>query len=126
MKYINSKKKGYTIQIVLSIFLVMIQLISYSVSNLMITSNAINSMSQVDESRLLEVLIVGYFKYEVKYGLLLSDEITNDDVTVYYTVDDMGSNFIINCRITNKEHINKFKIKIEKDTAYIKEFNYSS
>lgn len=126
MKYINSKKKGNTIQIVLSIFLVMIQLISYSVSNLMITSNAINSMSQVDESRLLEVLIVGYFKYEVKYGLLLSDEITNDDVTVYYTVDDMGSNFIINCRITNKEHINKFKIKIEKDTAYIKEFNYSS
>lgn len=119
-----NKNKGSSLQIVLITFAILINslllLINYTISY----KHTVNNISLLDSLRVIEVMTIGYYKQEIKDGLLLSDEIIVENCSIYYTVDDMGSTFDINTRFTLYDYQYEFFTKIEKNDAIVKEFKY--
>lgn len=116
--------KGSILQIVLIIFMVMILNIGLFITNTLNNSKAINQVKEINKARLLELTIIRYYKETILNDILLSDEITIDDYTVHYTVDDMGSYYYIVTKIEKNEQVYSFNLEINLKTLSISAFEY--
>lgn len=116
--------KGSVLQIVLVLFMVtslyLLSVFTLSLEN----GRGIQRSKELNTMRLLEVSIIGYYKQEVVNGLLLSDSITIDDISVEYTIDDMGSYYIIYTTIVQKQGEYQFLVHLDLETFLVTKFEY--
>lgn len=117
-------QKGSVLQIVLVIFFVL----SISIMSMatVVLNNARTNLNiqELDKYRLLEVLLLGYYKYEIVNGLLISDEIQVGESTIYYTVDDMATYYQINTTISDNNSSYSFIVDIDLDKNLVTKFEY--
>ena len=71
----------------------------------------------MNETRLIENILLANYKYENKNSILLSDYLTIDDYAISYTVDDMGNYFYIETTIEkeNKKYLSHVELNKEKN-----------
>ncbi len=79
---------------------------------------------EIDKVRLTELAVISHLRNEQKNGLLLSDEISIDTTTIYYTIDDYGTTFGIFVRISHNDEYYEFTCKLNKESCRITEFQY--
>ena len=72
-------------------------------------------LKRSNEIRLIENIMIGYYKYENINGLLLSNYFVINDYEINYTVDDMGSYYYIETRIINDDFKNEFIIELNSE-----------
>lgn len=109
------KKKGSSLQVVLVILLILSLNILTICQFTIMNARSMNMLKQSNEIRLIENIIIGYYKYENINGLLLSDYFVIDDYEINYSVDDMGSYYYIETRIIKDDFRNEFIIELNRE-----------
>lgn len=108
-------KKGSALQVVLVILLILslniLSICQFTIMN----ARSMQMLKQSNEIRLLENILIGYYKYENVNGLLLSNYFLIDDYEIIYTVDDMGTYYYIETRIINDDYKDEFVIELNRD-----------
>lgn len=116
------KKKGSALQVVLVILLVLsLNILSVCQFTIM-NARSINMLKQSNEIRLIENIMVGYYKYENINGLLMSNYFLIDDYDINYTVDDMGSYYYIETRIINDDFRDEFIVELNREQNIVQKF----
>lgn len=118
------KRKGSILQIVLIIFLVLVLNISMFFSNVIVNRKAIYRVKEINESRLIELTILRYYKEMILNDILISDIIYVGEYTIDYTVDDLGRYYYIVTKLSNKLYEYSFDLKINIQTLVISSFEY--
>ena len=118
------KRKGSILQIVLIIFLVLVLNISMFFSNVIVNRKAIYRVKEINESRLIELTILRYYKEMILNDILISDIIYVGEYTIDYTVDDLGRYYYIVTKLSNKLYEYRFDLKINIQTLVISSFEY--
>lgn len=97
MKTMNkfNKTQGSILQLVLIIFLVLVLNIGVFFSGIINNSKAINRVKEINESRLIELTILRYYKEMILNEVLISDIINIQNYVIEYTVDDLGNFYYI-------------------------------
>lgn len=117
-------QKGSVLEIVLVIFFVL-SISIMSVATVVLNNARTNqNIKELDKQRLLELSILGYYKQEIKNGLLISDEIQIDSYTIYYTVDDMATYYQINTTISSDIMAYDFVVDINLENILVTKFEY--
>lgn len=82
-----------------------------------LNSRSFKGLKEVNETRLIENILLANYKYENKNSILLSDYLTIDDYAISYTVDDMGNYFYIETTIEkeNKKYLSHVELNKEKN-----------
>lgn len=107
----------------LQITLVLLLILSLNIFSLcqitILNSRSFKGLKEVNETRLIENILLANYKYENKNSILLSDYLTIDDYAISYTVDDMGNYFYIETTIEkeNKKHL--FHVELNKEKNII-------
>ena len=87
----------------LQITLVLLLILSLNIFSLcqitILNSRSFEGLKEVNETRLIENILLANYKYENKNSILLSNYLTIDDYAISYTVDDMGNYFYIETTI---------------------------
>ncbi len=125
MKMMNkfNKTQGSILQLVLIIFLVLVLNIGVFFSGIINNSKAINRVKEINESRLIE-LILRYYKEMILNEVLISDIINIQNYVIEYTVDDLGNFYYILTTVRKKEQEYSFNLKIDIETLVISSFEY--
>ena len=115
MKTMNkfNKTQGSILQLVLIIF-----------SGIINNSKAINRVKEINESRLIELTILRYYKEMILNEVLISDIINIQNYVIEYTVDDLGNFYYILTTVRKKEQEYSFNLKINIETLVISSFEY--
>ena len=96
----------------LQITLVLLLILSLNIFSLcqitILNSRSFKGLKEVNETRLIENILLANYKYENKNSILLSNYLTIDAYAISYTVDDMGNYFYIETTIEkeNKKQVN--------------------
>lgn len=69
----------------------------------------------MNETRLIENILLANYKYENKNSILLSNYLTIDDYAISYTVDDMGNYFYIETTINKENKKQQFNVELNKE-----------
>ena len=117
-------QKGSVLQIVLVIFFVLSISIMSMATVVLNNARTNQNIKELDKQRLLELSILGYYKQEIKNGLLISDEIQIDSYTIYYTVDDMATYYQINTTISSDTMKYCFVVDINLENILVTKFEY--
>lgn len=118
-------QKGTVLQVTLMMLVIIIFNILTLFNTCIIKAKALKRVETIDKQRLLETMLIAYFKEESKNSILLSDEYTMDNVCVKYTVDDMGDEYEINVYESLNNNI-KIKVLLDKNHHKINGINYES
>ena len=120
MKTMNkfNKTQGSILQLVLIIFLVLVLNIGVFFSGI------INNSKEINESRLIELTILRYYKEMILNEVLISDIINIQNYVIEYTVDDLGNFYYILTTVRKKEQEYSFNLKINIETLVISSFEY--
>ncbi|WP_285946895.1 hypothetical protein [Thomasclavelia cocleata] len=118
-----NKTQGSILQLVLIIFLVLVLNIGVFFSGIINNSKAINRVKEINESRLIE-LILRYYKEMILNEVLISDIINIQNYVIEYTVDDLGNFYYILTTVRKKEQEYSFNLKIDIETLVISSFEY--
>ena len=126
MKTMNkfNKTQGSILQLVLIIFLVLVLNIGVFFSGIINNSKAINRVKEINESRLIELTILRYYKEMILNEVLISDIINIQNYVIEYTVDDLGNFYYILTTVRKKEQEYSFNLKINSETLVISSFEY--
>ncbi|WP_286077723.1 hypothetical protein [Thomasclavelia cocleata] len=126
MKMMNkfNKTQGSILQLVLIIFLVLVLNIGVFFSGIINNSKAINRVKEINESRLIELTILRYYKEMILNEVLISDIINIQNYVIEYTVDDLGNFYYILTTVRKKEQEYSFNLKIDIETLVISSFEY--
>ncbi len=126
MKMMNkfNKTQGSILQLVLIIFLVLVLNIGVFFSGIINNSKAINRVKEINESRLIELTILRYYKEMILNEVLISDIINIQNYVIEYTVDDLGNFYYILTTVRKKEQEYSFNLKINIETLVISSFEY--
>ncbi|MCI9130431.1 hypothetical protein CWE04_11090 [Thomasclavelia cocleata] len=126
MKTMNkfNKTQGSILQLVLIIFLVLVLNIGVFFSGIINNSKAINRVKEINESRLIELTILRYYKEMILNEVLISDIINIQNYVIEYTVDDLGNFYYILTTVRKKEQEYSFNLKINIETLVISSFEY--
>lgn len=126
MKTMNkfNKTQGSILQLVLIIFLVLVLNIGVFFSGIINNSRAINRVKEINESRLIELTILRYYKEMILNEVLISDIINIQNYVIEYTVDDLGNFYYILTTVRKKEQEYSFNLKINIETLVISSFEY--
>ena len=73
----------------------------------------------MNETRLIENILLADYKYENKNSILLSNYLTIDDYAISYTVDDMGNYFYIETTIEKENKKQLFHVELNKEKNII-------
>ena len=121
MKTMNkfNKTQGSILQLVLIIFLVLVLNIGVFFSGIINNSKAINRVKEINESRLIELTILRYYKEMILNEVLISDIINIQNYVIEYTVDDLGNFYYILTTVRKKEQEYSFNLKINIETLVI-------
>ena len=126
MKTMNkfNKTQGSILQLVLIIFLVLVLNIGVFFSGIINNSKAINRVKEINQSRLIELTILRYYKEMILNEVLISDIINIQNYVIEYTVDDLGNFYYILTTVRKKEQEYSFNLKINIETLVISSFEY--
>ena len=126
MKTMNkfNKTQGSILQLALIIFLVLVLNIGVFFSGIINNSKAINRVKEINESRLIELTILRYYKEMILNEVLISDIINIQNYVIEYTVDDLGNFYYILTTVRKKEQEYSFNLKINIETLVISSFEY--
>lgn len=124
MKKFYRNQKGSVLQIVLIVFFVLSTSILSTATFVLENARAYSRNKELHENRVLEVAILGYYKYEIREGILISDEIKIDDYTIYYTVDDIADYYEITTTIESKDTSYSFIVDINLKNVLVTKFEY--
>ena len=126
MKTMNkfNKTQGSILQLVLIIFLVLVLNIGVFFSGIINNSKAINRVKEINESRLIELTILRYYKEKILNEVLISDINNIQNYVIEYTVDDLGNFYYILTTVRKKEQEYSFNLKINIETLVISSFEY--
>ncbi len=126
MKTMNkfNKTQGSILQLVLIIFLVLVLNIGVFFSGIINNSKAINRVKEINESRLIELTILRYYKEMILNEVLISDIINIQNYVIEYTIDDLGNFYYILTTVRKKEQEYSFNLKINIETLVISSFEY--
>lgn len=124
IKLSNQVNKGTILQIVLIVFLVLILNLNLVLVMIVESARGIERTKKLNDARVLELTILRYYKETILNDMLFSDEITIDDYTVKYTVDDMGSYYYIVTTVKQKDIEYSFELDINLETLIISSFDY--
>ena len=119
-----NKTQGSILQLVLIIFLVLVLNIGVFFSGIITNSKAINRVKEINESRLIELTILRYYKEMILNEVLISDIINIQNYVIEYTVDDLGNFYYILTTVRKKEQEYSFNLKINIETLVISSFEY--
>lgn len=122
--HFQMNNRGTILQVVLIIFMILILNIGLILNTVIVNSNSIRQIQQLDKNRLIELSILRYYKESILNGVLISDEIKVDDYMINYTVDDFESYYYIVTTISENEQNYSFKLKIDRQSIVILEFDY--
>lgn len=107
--------KGSALQITL-VLLLILSLNIFSLCQITIlNSRSFNGLKEVNEIRLIENILLANYKYENKNSILLSNYLTIDDYTISYTVDDMGSYYLIETTIEKENMKHQFNVELNRE-----------
>lgn len=109
------KNKGSALQVVLVILLILSLNILTICQFTILNARSMKMLKRSNEIRLIENIMIGYYKYENINGLLLSNYFVINDYEINYTVDDMGSYYYIETRIINDDFKNEFIIELNSE-----------
>ena len=84
----------------------------------------IESLKRVDHVRILTNSTIAYIKYINKNEILLSENYQKNDITIHYTVDDMGDYFYVAVTIQDIDHMIQFVFDLDKQKNTINNFAY--
>ena len=126
MKTMNkfNKTQGSILQLVLIIFLVLVLNIGVFFSGIINNSKAINRVKEINESRLIELTILRYYKEMILNEVLIIEIINIQNYVIEYTVDDLGNFYYILTTVRKKEQEYSFNLKINIETLVISSFEY--
>lgn len=103
----------------LQITLVLLLILSLNIFSLcqitILNSRSFNGLQEVNETRLIENILLANYKYENKNSILLSNYLTIDDYTISYTVDDMGSYYLIETTIEKGNKKYRFNTELNRE-----------
>ena len=123
-RQILKSRSGSTLQVVLVIFLVlMISLLSYGVY----MKNACELYRYellMNQQREIEILFKNYCRKTEDEDLLLSGTLRGEEGKVHYTIDDMGSYFIIKGDIALDDIHYAIYMEMNTDDLKIRTFKY--
>ncbi len=121
---LQMNNRGNVLQITLVLFTVLLSNILYLTTITIEQANIVKQIENIDEARLLELSIISHYRYSIQNDILLSNEITIDDTTVYFTVDDFGSYYEIYTRVANPNIQTEFVCQIDIDEVILTKFEY--
>ncbi|MDD6422026.1 MAG: hypothetical protein PUF83_03065 [Intestinibaculum porci] len=121
---ILQNRNGSILQVVLVIFLILLTTImTYGV--MMKNACALYRYEKMmDQERVVEVLFRHYCRKTEDQDLLLSGTIHGEAGDIRYTMDDMGSYFIINADISIKETHYRAYMEMNTEDLKIRSFKY--
>ena len=99
----------------LQITLVLLLILSLNILN----SRSFKGLKEVNETRLIENILLANYKYENKNSILLSNYLTIDDYAISYTVDDMGNYFYVETTIEKENKKHQFHVELNKEKNII-------
>lgn len=118
------KQKGNTLMITLVIIMILIfHLLSFLQYEIAYARH-IESLKRVDHVRILTNSTIAYIKYINKNEILLSENYQKNDITIHYTVDDMGDYFYVAVTIQDIDHMIQFVFDLDKQKNTINNFAY--
>ena len=124
MKQLN-KSKGSILQVVLSVFMVLVLNIGVFYLNIIENSRAIKRTKMLNNERLIELSIIRYYKEMILNDILLSNVIEIENYVIDYTVDDFGNYYYIETRVKKDDDDEfGFNLEIELDSLVILSFEY--
>nr|WP_288541500.1 hypothetical protein [uncultured Faecalibacillus sp.] len=107
----------------LQITLVLLLILSLNIFSLcqitILNSHSFKGLKEVNETRLIENILLANYKYENKNSILLSNYLTIDDYAISYTVDDMGNYFYVETTIEKENKKHQFHVELNKEKNII-------
>ena len=111
-----SKNRGSVLQVVLVIFLILFTSL-FSYCTLMTRQYELTRYQKMmNEQRRIEILLRRHWRSTIDQDILLGDTLEVEDSVVSYTVDDDGTDYIIDCEITTKSYHYTMQAKINMDS----------
>lgn len=121
MKKLNHK--GSALQIVLVIFMLLNIFIISTATSVLENARGYKRSQEINTMRVIEVVMLGYYKQEVLNGILFSDDFMYEEYHIYYTIDDMSSYYAIDTYIEKEETVH-FLIHLDLKSLLITKFEY--
>lgn len=119
------QKRGNVLIIVLVLFSFMLQSMLFFTNKAILSRQTNRFIERMDVFRCVEVLSIGYFKQQIRDGVLLYDDILIDGLYMYYTVDDMHTTYDVHVEMKYLTYEYTYTVKIYKKDCTVKEFKYT-
>lgn len=123
-KILFMNNRGSILQIVLIAFIVFTFFMSVMVSYFNSHIEQYQSIKNLMLQKNLEISLIQYYCHTIENDILLSDEYIDDDYTIEYQVDDMGSFYEITTSIVAPKYQYDFLVQIDSTTYQVKNFEY--
>lgn len=120
----NSKRKGNVLIITLIVLLVLMFHILVFMHMTISSTRNFQIIQRVNQERLTTQMIIAYIKYTNQNDILLSDYISNENLILDYTVDDMGNYFYIDVSLSYDNKEINFDFDLNKEENYLIRFEY--
>lgn len=120
----NSKRKGNVLIITLIVLLVLMFHILVFMHMTISSTRNFQIIQTVNQERLTTQMIIAYIKYTNQNDILLSDYISNENLILDYTVDDMGNYFYIDVSLSYDNKEINFDFDLNKEENYLIRFEY--
>ncbi len=116
--------KGSILQIVLIIFIIMTFALTSCLFMMKSKTNNYQQIKVMMKQKNLEILLMRYYIDQIENDIFISDDISDDNYNISYTVDDLGNLYevVTDIEIENIEY--SFMIDIDVETLCIKKFEY--
>lgn len=120
----NSKRKGNVLIITLIVLLVLMFHILVFMHMTISSTRNFQIIQTVNQERLTTQMLIAYIKYTNQNDILLSDYISNENLILDYTVDDMGNYFYIDVSLSYDNKEINFDFDLNKEENYLIRFEY--
>lgn len=110
------KNKGSVLQVVLVIFLILFTSL-FSYCTLMTRQYELTHYQELmDQQRRIEILLRRHWRYTIDHDVLLGDSFEIEDSRISYTVDDDGTDYIIDCSVITQSYHYTMQAKINMES----------
>lgn len=121
-KYLNNR--GSALQIVLITFMVMTFALTAGLSLIRYDTSNYHKIDLLMKQKNLEIMLVNYFVDQTENDILLSDEYQDENIDIYYTVDDLGDYYEIISYIELYEIKYSFIVQVDVENYKVKKLEY--
>ncbi len=118
------KNKGSALQIVLVTFLIMLSSLTICIALISHRVTNYHLIQTLMKQKNLEIMLVEYYCQQMQDGFLMSDDYSDDDISIDSLVDDMGNYYEITTHIEGRDMNYTFIVQISTDTQTVFKFEY--